>query len=121
MIGLLGRSRWVVGSAIAIVSGCAPAPLLPPAAGGLTGDLACAAEAEQLREPVVAHASPSSDAAPLAELEAGRFVYRCERSGDWLAIMFPAREEAIDCTRRPAGEACSIGWVRGNVQTAIFG
>jgi hypothetical protein len=51
----------------------------------------------------------------------GRFVYRCERQGDWLAIMFPGLGETVDCSQRPPTRGCPTGWVQGDVTTAIFG
>jgi hypothetical protein len=83
--------------------------------------MSCAAEAEQLLRPVAVHAEPAPRSALLLELGRGRFVYRCERRGDWLAIMFPAAGEAVDCALRPPEHACPIGWVEGDVTTAIFG
>lgn len=35
--------------------------------------------------------------------------------------MFPERDAPVDCTRRSGARACAIGWVRGDVRTAIFG
>ena len=106
--------------ALAAPPGCAPpAPgARPPAAHEA---LACASEAEQLLEPVAVHAAPTEGAAVLLELAPGRFVYRCERRGAWLAIMFPAPGEVLDCSQRPPTRACPTGWVQGDVATAIFG
>ena len=78
-------------------------------------------EAEQLLQPVAVHAEASPRSALLLELERGRFVYRCERRGEWLAIMFPEAGEAIDCSLRAPERACAIGWVEGDLATAIFG
>jgi len=112
--------------ALAAPPGCAPpAPDGPPAPGArppaAREALACASEAEQLLEPVAVHAAPTEGAAVLLELAPGRFVYRCERRGAWLAIMFPAPGEALDCSQRPPTRACPTGWVQGDVATAIFG
>jgi hypothetical protein len=107
--------------AVAALPGCAPtAPVVEgPAAGAAR--ISCASEAEQLLQPVAVHAEPAPRSALLLELDRGRFVYRCERRGEWLAIMFPAADEAVDCSQRPAGRPCPIGWVQGDVATATFG
>jgi hypothetical protein len=108
-------------SAVAVLPGCAPtAPgAAPPATRAAA--IACASEAEQLLEPVAVHTAPAAGSALLLELDPGRFVYRCERRGDWLAIRFPAAGEAVDCAVRPAARACAIGWVQGDIATATFG
>jgi hypothetical protein len=111
----------LVWGAVAVLPGCAPTA---PAAGEPpTGAarISCAAEAEQLLQPVAVRVEPAPWSALLLELDRGRFVYRCERRGDWLAIMFPAAGEAVDCSRRPPRRSCPIGWVQGDVATAIFG
>lgn len=112
--------------ALAALPGCAPpAPDGPTAPGAqppaAREALACASEAEQLLEPVTVHAAPAEGATLLLELARGRFVYRCERRGTWLAIMFPAPGEALDCSHRPPTRACPTGWVQGDLRTAIFG
>jgi len=103
--------------ALAALPGCAPTTPAAPAPAGLV----CAAEAEQLLEPVTVHAAPAPRSAPLLELARGHFVYRCERQGDWLAIMFPPPGEPVDCAQRPPTRACPTGWVQGDLTTAIFG
>lgn len=82
---------------------------------------ACAAEAEQLLRGVVLYAMPAAGQPPLAELQDGHFVYRCERRGAWLAVMFPAAGEAVDCSLRGVDDVCRIGWVWGDVATAVLG
>jgi hypothetical protein len=84
-------------------------------------ELGCKSEAEQLLQPVLVFAGPASDAALLGELKAGWFIYRCDRRGAWMAIMYPAPGEPIDCSLRPARQACLIGWVHGDAPTMIFG
>ena len=108
---------------LALLPGCAPtAPAAPTAPDAQPpAALACASEAEQLLEPVAVHAAPAPRSPLLLELARGRFVYRCERQGAWLAIMFPAPGEAVDCARRPPTRACPTGWVQGDLTTAIFG
>ena len=113
--------RWVVAGSIALAPACAPEGAAPDAAIVRPDASACAAEAERLARAVTVYATPAPGSAPLAELDEGRFVYRCERRGDWLAIMFPGAGEAVDCSVRPAARACPIGWVRGDVEASVMG
>lgn len=114
-------ARCALAAVASILAGCTPPaperlrPVVEPA------ELGCATEAEQLLQPVLVYAEPASDAALLVELEAGRLVYRCDRRGAWLAVMYPAAGEAIDCSTRPPERACRVGWMHGEVPTAIFG
>jgi hypothetical protein len=111
----------VAWSTAAVLPGCAPAAHGVAAPAARAAEIACASEAEQLLEPVPVHAAPAVGSALLLKLDRGRFVYRCERRGEWLAIMFPAAGEAVDCAGRSAARACAIGWVRGDVPTRTFG
>jgi hypothetical protein len=82
----------------------------------------CAAEAEMLAEPVTVHAAPEASSPQMTRLDKGHFVYRCERRGEWLALMFPrTRGEKTDCSLRRRDPQCSMGWVRGNLVTELFG
>ena len=103
------------------LAGCAPTPADTEAAATRPDKVACASEAEQLLEPVAVHVAPATDSALLVELGRGSFVYRCERRGEWLAIMFPETGQAVDCTVRTPELACPIGWVEGEVTTTIYG
>ncbi|HSA79294.1 MAG TPA: hypothetical protein VLE23_00645 [Geminicoccaceae bacterium] len=104
-----------------LLAGCTPPSPERPAPGVQRAELGCKSEAEQLLQPVLVFGEPAAEAALLGELEAGRFVYRCDRRGAWTAIMYPAPGEAVDCASRPAGRRCQVGWVHGDVPTAIFG
>ena len=104
--------------AAAGLRGTPPAPRLAAVAADAG---ACAGEAEQLAQPVAIYAEPRPGLARLAELADGRFVYRCERRGEWLAVMFPAPGEAVDCSVRSAREACAIGWIQGDLETMVMG
>jgi hypothetical protein len=108
-------------SALVALPGCAPTSLGPEPPVTRGTEVACASEAEQLLQPVAVHAAPTAGSALLLDLAKGRFVYRCEARDDWLAIMFPAAGEAVDCAQRPAERSCTVGWVRGEVATAILG
>ena len=129
MVGRSGRlpGAGVVGTSLVgaglmgavVLAGCASAPAPSPTATAVRAS--CAVEAERLRRPVALQVDPAATGAVLAELQAGRFVYRCTRQGDWLAVMFPAAGEPVDCTDRPAGRACAIGWTRGEIETEIYG
>ena len=114
-VALLG-----IGLALAAVPGCAPAfETSRPAADNTA--VACASEAERLLRRVEVRAEPAVGSTVLEELEPGRFVYRCGRQGAWLAVMFPRPEEAVDCSTRPAGRTCPVGWVAGDLETEMFG
>ena len=82
----------------------------------------CATEAQQLSEAVAVYPAPESGLTPIAKLDAGRFVYRCEQRGEWLGIMFPATAEKVDCAeRQPPEGACSLGWIRKYTKMELFG
>ena len=102
-----------------IATGCsrhdaASAGLAAPAARA-----SCDTEARQLTESAALYSAPET--APVAILAAGRFVYRCEERGDWLAVMYPATGEKVDCAERRTQRACELGWIRKDTHMAIFG
>lgn len=81
----------------------------------------CDTEARQLRELAAVYPAPKSGLAPVAKLDEGRFVYRCEQRGEWLGVMFPAAGEKVDCTERQPERACSLGWIRKHTKMELFG
>jgi hypothetical protein len=83
--------------------------------------MTCDQEARELMEPVAVYAAPRSGVAPVAHLDQGRFVYRCEQRGEWLGVMFPAADEHVDCSQREPKRECSLGWVRRDVTMQILG
>jgi hypothetical protein len=112
---------------LAVPAGCglvlacvAPAPA-PRPADLAAAPRACASEAELLAQPVEIYALPRRGLRPMAELSDGDFIYRCERRGEWLAIMFPDPGEAVDCSVRSAGNACAVGWIHGDPETMVMG
>jgi hypothetical protein len=76
----------------------------------------CATEAEKLRSPLPVHSAPDSNSAIVATLQVGQFLYRCDRSGDWLGIKFP-RDRPVDCSTRQ----CPSGWIDRAPDTEIYG
>jgi hypothetical protein len=116
---MVGRSSLLLGAAL--LWGCAAEPAPSPAAAEPAARAGCAIEAERLLQPAAIRATPLATAVLLAELEAGRFVYRCERRGNWLAVMYPAAGEPVDCSRRGDDRACAIGWTLGEIATEIYG
>ena len=126
MIGAWLKGRLTVLGTFVMLCGCAatagdPGTVTEPPATVELGEVACAAEAEELLQPVAIYSQPSRDAALLATLERGRLVYRCERRGTWLAVMYPGPDEPVDCSTRSEPHTCTIGWVTGELQTTIFG
>lgn len=105
----------------ALVLGCARTQHAAESPLALPERTSCEMEASLLAEPVDVHAAPAAESTLVAHLAAGRFIYRCEQRGEWLGVMFPLQGERIDCSRRPAGKACPLGWVRGRVRMEILG
>ena len=108
-------------AALVLLSGCTESP---PEGGRAVDPLAapdCTPEAERLLSTVTVFPQPTRETPELTVLEPGRFIYRCRREGAWLAIMFPAAGEAVDCASRAPARACAVGWVRESVRTEIIG
>ncbi|HXV24194.1 MAG TPA: hypothetical protein VED46_08035 [Alphaproteobacteria bacterium] len=76
-------------------------------------------EAERLRSPLLVYSAPDPDSAIVARLEAGRYIYRCVRSGDWLGIWFA--DDRVDCSTRPDDRKCPSGWINQDPDTESFG
>lgn len=114
------RLTWLAPAIGAVVAGCVAQQGSGTAAAA--PDFArCDKEAQRLAERVVVHAAPDDRAAAVATLDAGRFVYRCEERGEWLAVVFPAAGERVDCSQRAANAACRSGWVRRKVRLDVIG
>jgi hypothetical protein len=120
---IAGRHASGLALLAALIVGCAGTTAAPAPAelAALPDRASCEVEASLLAEAADVHAAPGAESALVARLAAGRFVYRCERRGEWLGVMFPQQGERIDCSRRPAGKACSLGWVRKQVRMEILG
>lgn len=84
-------------------------------------ELSCETEAEQLLSPVRVFAAPAENAPEQANLSAGRIIYRCNRWHDWISISYPQEGEPVDCALRTEQGHCAVGWVRGSLETSIFG
>jgi hypothetical protein len=108
--------RQIAAGALLLAAGCASGPQAPvPEAVSLPVPVSgCAAEAEKLLSPVPVHSAPDSSSAIVVTLQAGQFLYRCDRSGDWLGIKFP-RDRPIDCSARQ----CPAGWIDREPDTEI--
>ena len=118
---IAGRHASGLAFLAALSVGCAATTLAPANRVALPERASCEAEAGPLAAAVDVHAAPAADSALLAQLAAGRFVYRCEQRGEWLGVMFPREGEPVDCSHRPAGRACPLGWVRKPVRIEILG
>lgn len=82
---------------------------------------ACEAEASRLAAPVEVRSAPATHAPTVASLSTGHFVYRCGRTKGWVAVMFPAVGEAVDCRQRGPAQLCATGWVKGEPRLELFG
>lgn len=108
-------------AALGLLPGCTGSPPDGERAIDPLAALDCTPEAERLLATVTVFPQPTSEMPELTVLKPGRFIYRCRREGAWLAIMFPAAGEAVDCTGRAPARACAIGWVRDGIRTEIIG
>ena len=126
MIGMRLNGDLAVFGMVVLLGGCATmvdysGGMSEPSAAAEVGDVSCAAEAEKLLLPVAVHVRPASDAALLETLERGRFVYRCDQRGAWLAVMYPEPDEPVDCSMRSEAPFCTVGWVNSELRTENFG
>jgi hypothetical protein len=48
----------------------------------------------------------------ITTLRKGAAVYRCERRGAWLGIMYVLPGEKADCSLRHKSRPCRLGWIR---------
>lgn len=116
------RKRLLSSAAALLVVACQPQP---PAVAQIVEQLPerslCETEASQLAETAEVFNAPVSGLNPTARLNAGRFVYLCERQGEWLGIMFPGENEKVDCSQRAADQACSLGWISQKINIKIIG
>ncbi len=112
---------WPIVLIVVLGVGCASIQAVEDTTSMLPIRASCDKEAQQLGEMVAVYSAPQSSLAPVAKLDQGRFVYRCEQRGEWLGVMFPAAGEKVDCSERQPERACSLGWIRSNVQMQIFG
>jgi len=80
----------------------------------------CSLEAEQLVKQVVSFEQPTKPKSVATILVPGRFIYRCEKRGEWTKVMYPEIGEKINCSYRKEVHRCSIGWVKGDITTLIF-
>jgi hypothetical protein len=115
---LLSGVRLIAALA-AISVGCVTSEIA--SAGAPPKRTSCDQVARRLTEPAVVYAAPISRTRPAARLASGHFVYRCEQRGEWLGVMFPKKEENVDCWQRRANRACFRGWIRRNVKMELYG
>lgn len=82
---------------------------------------ACDAEASRLAAPVEVRSAAATHAPTVASLSTGHFVYLCGRANGWVAVMFAAAGEAVDCRQRSSAQLCATGWVEGEPRFELIG
>lgn len=109
-------TKTAVLAAILIATACATDGTLR-----IVDRTACEAEPAQLTSPLEVRSAPSAQAPTVATLSTGHFVYWCGRANGWVALMFPAKGEAVDCRKRGPIKPCAAGWVKGEPMLELFG
>lgn len=112
---------WPIAVLAAFSSGCLGTEHVPEGTAVPPVRATCDTEARQLMEATAVYPAPKSGLAPVATLEQGSYVYRCEERGEWLGVMFPAQGEKVDCAERPPERACSLGWISQHTKMELFG
>ncbi len=114
---------WAMHVAVvaALMVGCAGSRFAEERIASLPDRASCETEARLLVQAAEVYAAPEGNRPPKTRLAPGRFVYRCEQRGEWLGVMYPADGEHTDCSHRPVGEECSLGWIRKSVQMEVLG
>jgi hypothetical protein len=90
-------------------------------AGAVVRPSGCASEAEVLLMRTEIRVAPDQDAALAATLDPGTSLYRCERRGAFLGVMFPEEGASADCSLRDPGRECPTGWTNVAFETEITG
>lgn len=108
-------------SIIILLSACVAIESRPVVGFKLPNRASCEKEAHQLDEAIDVYGKTEGDLEPITKLEKGRFVYKCEKWGKWLGIMFPGVSDKIDCSERPIGSLCRLGWIPINTKMLTFG
>lgn len=106
---------------MALLCGCVATERFATVAVVSPARTTCETEARQLSEAADVYPAPKPGLAPIAKLDQGHFVYRCEQRGEWLGVMFPAVGEKVDCAERQPERACSLGWIHREAKMEIFG
>jgi hypothetical protein len=112
---------WLIALLSTFAFGCAGTERAATEAVVAPARATCDTEARQLSEAADVYPAPKPSLAPVAKLDQGRFVYRCEQRGEWLGVMFPSVGEKVDCTERRPERMCSLGWIRRETKMEIFG
>ncbi len=81
----------------------------------------CALEAQLLLETVDVYSAPNLNSKSQTRLDKGRYVYRCETYNAWIGIMFPAKDEPVDCSYRQPDRLCYLGWIPISAKMDILG
>jgi hypothetical protein len=81
----------------------------------------CAAEAALLANRLALRSAPDPAAAATMVLMPGVSIYRCERRGAFLGVMFPEEGGRVDCSTRPPGRECPTGWTDAPLDIEITG
>lgn len=104
-------------AAVSVITGCSTADRTLR----IVDRTACEAEPAQLTSPLEVRSAPATQAPTVATLSTGHFVYRCGSANGWVALMFPAKDEAVDCGTRGSVQPCATGWVEGEPMLELFG
>lgn len=112
---------WLIAVLCAFSGSCVGTEHAPEGTAVPPVRAACDTEARRLMEATAVYSAPKSGLAPVAKLDQGRYVYRCEQRGEWLGVMFPAEGEKVDCAERRPERACSLGWIRQHTKMELFG
>jgi hypothetical protein len=65
--------------------------------------------------------APDPAAAVTAVLMPGTSVYRCERRGTFIGVMFPEEGGRVDCSTRPRERRCPAGWTDTPLEVELTG
>jgi hypothetical protein len=79
----------------------------------------CQDEAVLLVHRLELRPEPDLAAAATILLMPGDSIYRCERRGAFLGVMFPEEGGRVDCSLRTSGRECPTGWTDAPLEVEI--